>query len=37
MSEALIILEKYKVVHGDIKLGNIFMSSDGSFKLGILW
>jgi serine/threonine protein kinase len=35
MGQALIVLEKHGIIHRDIKGKNIFISIDGSFKLGI--
>jgi serine/threonine protein kinase len=34
MAQALIVLEKNKIIHRDIKAQNIFITIDGSFKLG---
>jgi serine/threonine protein kinase len=35
ISQALITLEEYEIIHGDIKPENIYIANDGSFKLGI--
>jgi hypothetical protein len=35
MSHALIVLENHEIIHGNITTKNIFISNDGSFKLGL--
>jgi serine/threonine protein kinase len=35
MADALMVLEKFKIFHRDIKPGNIFLCPGGLFKLGL--
>jgi RIO-like serine/threonine protein kinase len=35
MAQALVVLLHHGVIHGDIEPKNIFITVDGSFKLGI--
>jgi serine/threonine protein kinase len=37
VASGLEILHKEKMIHRDIKLQNIFMAADGSFKLGVIF
>jgi serine/threonine protein kinase len=37
MAQALMVLEKHGIIHRDIKTKNIFVTAEGSFKLGFFF
>jgi serine/threonine protein kinase len=37
MVRALLVLEKEKVIHRDIKTKNIFITANGTYKLGFIF